>query len=88
MACQICNVNTYCVGDHLMTACKSSSSTLGALGKTEEAACICVNGYYDDEGFCVLCPEDTYCWLENKYECPDNFSSILGQHLLSLRCIV
>jgi len=44
-----------------MTERKSSSSTLGLPGRTEEAACVCVKGYYDKEGAFELCPEDTYC---------------------------
>ena len=38
--CQIWKVNSYCTGDQLMTDYKSSLSTLGLPGNTEEAACV------------------------------------------------
>ena len=83
LKCRPCPVNTYCPGGNATAACPLNSTTRGLVGSAARTACDCVAGFYEDPSsrLCVLCPAQTYCSQQVKYQCPLGSSSPKGSTL-------
>lgn len=70
-SCSICPANYYCDGlnDGVnVVACRANSASV--FGSGSSSACVCLDGYYDFGGACVLCPIGKYCVSGNIFNCP------------------
>jgi hypothetical protein len=76
--CQICPVNSYCPGgnNNLSFRCPMNSSSL--QGSSRILDCICVPGYYINEGQCQMCLPGNICANSLMTPCPPGSTSPYG----------
>ena len=59
----------------------------GRVVSTDEQTCICENGYFEDGGLCIKCPEDSYCTNGDRHDCPGNARTLGGGHATIEACV-
>ena len=84
--CAVCPVGSRCE-NNVRTPCHANSST--PSGSDLSVECVCLDGWYLDQGQCKDCPNHHYCTMDEKAYCLDwdtNLRTIDGYHYERTHC--